>query len=1279
METTIIETAVGPPASAPVSVGEVKALLQQYLGGIDARLDTIESRLVALETGGGGAISGAITVIKDEVKELRGRSRPDASVELVPEILDADAPEKKWDVFISHTKRTPGSEQKALMISDCIEEAGMKPFIDLQNLEEISREQLISDVKGSKCLVTVIDPEVFNSEWSVSNAPNHLGIATFPTSLVRIAHGRCLLENATAVAAGIPIIPFYDGEAFKWNDISFWVAKHPDFFKIPAIEYHKGYHKQAKALLIAKARGEKLSGLNSALAAMTDVVGRAAKSTAIGMRVRLEVGSLPPSSGKLARSTAFLADEVGGLPPSATEHDGVNDALGDLRGCLEELDDELQRVMDKLPPPSSGAFGCGGNRAPMVAPAPVEVVERLMSKDVEMAKLRAALKDALHQSRRTARLQKRTSISSMSALLRDTSSASWDEFVGVLVSDLRAAGAEDEEVASAAEKAAALVPKLKSKLVDAATGQLKAGLVQKMLGTDAAQVLIDAAEVSSQVERVYYPEVKLMDATTGTVREASFGDLGFVMVREGASLSMLRSILSRVLSHTAFGPTAVSGGYMFYLHDGRTLVAANEEAVLLVFDHVPGLILVPTAPGARNDAVATGAAAEAAAVDELLCEAQAEEEAAARGAFAARLTLDDVLADPELVLRFKRVTYASGLAEENTSFLTELLAVRTACQGLDGAAARALALPRLRTIATVYLVKNTSMTLAVDEAVKASAVAAFTTALTGDERSPATKLFAAFEPVEVQVRAACERDLGALRTAVTTAGALRTIGKARRTVVVVGGGVAGSLIARWFDRHHNEKLHVVLVDPKEYHECTLAILRAVIHDGEDFQRRVRCPHAEYVRNGTFIMDSCQEVAPDHIKVGSSAAESSVVPFDFLILATGCFYAEGIKTASPSMEYRIRQYAAERRKVATAKRVLIIGAGVVGTELCGEIVDAFPDKEIIMVGRSTILSRCGPEAHRLIAQHWAERGVKCYFHEEMQPYKAGDTHYETIKGTRIPVDGTRTFWCTGRDTPNSGASARLVLRTSLVPPASLTHSCHVDTRHLRRDAREALPGGARQVRLHQDRRALPRHRRRSRQHLCMRRCHLWQRAPRGRPWHVRLPDALVHRARERRSDHRAGQGGHPARALRVPTGNALPDRPNVRRGESRSGRRGLQVHLARPRHLLPDLHRGCEADGRRQCVSRREGAAHERPDQVQVLPAQEGRRGAHEELCSVCRHSTIRQGQEWPDRARLSPPQARPGRCAGARQLFGHVHVAVYRKNGVEALTACRQGPGLHDE
>lgn len=62
---------------------------------------------------------------------------------------------------------------------------------------------------------------------------------------------------------------------------------------------------------------------------------------------------------------------------------------------------------------------------------------------------------------------------------------------------------------------------------------------------------------------------------------------------------------------------------------------------------------------------------------------------------------------------------------------------------------------------------------------------------------------------------------------------------------------------------------------RRYFELTLLTLRAVVQDGDDFQRRVRCPHTEYVRHGHVIMDSCQEVAADHIKVGSSAEESSV--------------------------------------------------------------------------------------------------------------------------------------------------------------------------------------------------------------------------------------------------------------------------------------------------------------------------------------------------------------------------------------------------------------------
>ena len=44
---------------------------------------------------------------------------------------------------------------------------------------------------------------------------------------------------------------------------------------------------------------------------------------------------------------------------------------------------------------------------------------------------------------------------------------------------------------------------------------------------------------------------------------------------------------------------------------------------------------------------------------------------------------------------------------------------------------------------------------------------------------------------------------------------LKGVGKARRTVVVVGGGIAGSFTARWFDRYYQDRFDTILVDPKE--------------------------------------------------------------------------------------------------------------------------------------------------------------------------------------------------------------------------------------------------------------------------------------------------------------------------------------------------------------------------------------------------------------------------------------------------------------------------------
>ena len=132
--------------------------------------------------------------------------------------------------------------------------------------------------------VQIVDPETFTSEW-------------------------VLLENQTAADNNIPIIPFYDGDRWKWNDISFWVSKYPQFFKIPAIEYHRTYHKQSKALLISKAKGQKRFG--DQLTAPNEVVATAAQKLAVHMEELLTNQILPPQCAKLCRATSNLHDSRG--------------------------------------------------------------------------------------------------------------------------------------------------------------------------------------------------------------------------------------------------------------------------------------------------------------------------------------------------------------------------------------------------------------------------------------------------------------------------------------------------------------------------------------------------------------------------------------------------------------------------------------------------------------------------------------------------------------------------------------------------------------------------------------------------------------------------------------------------------------------------------------------------------------------------------------------------------------------------------------------------------
>ena len=99
-------------------------------------------------------------------------------------------------VFISHCKRISGTEDKAIWIADVLDssEAEVKAWFDRSDLGEITMDSLKQAVEESSMLITILDPSTFDSEWVQA-------------------------ENAWALAAGLPILAFYDADRYRWDEV----------------------------------------------------------------------------------------------------------------------------------------------------------------------------------------------------------------------------------------------------------------------------------------------------------------------------------------------------------------------------------------------------------------------------------------------------------------------------------------------------------------------------------------------------------------------------------------------------------------------------------------------------------------------------------------------------------------------------------------------------------------------------------------------------------------------------------------------------------------------------------------------------------------------------------------------------------------------------------------------------------------------------------------------------------------------------------------------------
>ena len=191
-------------------------------------------------------------------------------------------------------------------------------------------------------------------------------------------------------------------------------------------------------------------------------------------------------------------------------------------------------------------------------------------------------------------------------------------------------------------------------------------------------------------------------------------------------------------------------------------------------------------------------------------------------------------------------------------------------------------------------------------------------------------------------------------------------------VVIVGGSYAGVTAAKACAA---AGLRVTVVEPKDRFDTLFGTIRAMVV--ADFEDTMWFPYdrvfpagssSRFVRGWATGVDTAASVLT-YAPAGGGAPVA--LSFDFLIVACGtrnsCAWFGKTHTRA---EYKAT-LAATREAIAAAPLVLVVGAGMVGVELAGEVKHAHPAKPVVLASSGGVLAHDAHAVPQFIARMTAE--------------------------------------------------------------------------------------------------------------------------------------------------------------------------------------------------------------------------------------------------------------------------------------------------------------------
>lgn len=223
-----------------------------------------------------------------------------------------------------------------------------------------------------------------------------------------------------------------------------------------------------------------------------------------------------------------------------------------------------------------------------------------------------------------------------------------------------------------------------------------------------------------------------------------------------------------------------------------------------------------------------------------------------------------------------------------------------------------------------------------------------------------------------------------------------------KCVVVIGGGVAGHLIARGL----RDRARVVLVDPRDHLWVPMAGPRMLVEPA--LAERALVPWEAFLPGVEHVRGRAVGLSDASVRVSTDEGEREVA-FDACVLATGAS-APDTWVVPDGAGRAARRQDLERRaaRVAAADEVLVVGGGAVGVEVAAELATATPARVTLVHGGSELLPGTGLGT---LARRWFRaRGVRVLLDDRVSIDHDGPFDGVTASGEHVCADVV--IRCTG---------------------------------------------------------------------------------------------------------------------------------------------------------------------------------------------------------------------------------------------------------------------------